>query len=40
MLSKKSKIEESENLTKIRFQLPLLLQAPVGHVRSPVVAFL
>jgi hypothetical protein len=40
MLSKKSKIAQPKNLTKICFQQPLMLQATVGHVRSPVVAFL
>ena len=37
---KSRKLRSPKNLTKICFQLPLLLQAPVGHVRSPVVAFL
>jgi hypothetical protein len=40
MLSKQSKIEQSKKSHKICFQLPLLLQAAVGHVRGPVVAFL
>jgi hypothetical protein len=37
---KSRKLSSPKNLAKICFQLPLLLQAAVGHVRSPVVAFL
>ena len=37
---KSRKLSSPKNLAKICFQLPLPLQAAVGHVRSPVVAFL